>query len=324
MLLALLAILGGLAVLVWSADKFVDGAAATARHFGMPPLLIGMVIIGFGTSAPEMVVSALAASDGNPGLALGNAYGSNITNIALILGLVAIISPIAVHSQVLKKELPVLMGVTLLAAWQLWDGELSRMDAVVLLVVFFALMGWSIYQGMQGKDDALGAEVDSELLEHPMPLKSALLWLLVGLVLLIISSRFLVWGAVEIAHAFGVSDLIIGLTIVAVGTSLPELASSLMAIRKNEHDLALGNVIGSNLFNTLAVVGIAAAIHPLAVDHTVLLRDWTLMAVLTASLFVLGYGFKGKQGRINRVEGALLMAVYLGYSGYLAYTVISA
>lgn len=323
MALALLAIVGGLVLLVWSADRFVDGAATTARYAGMPPLLIGMVIVGFGTSAPEMVVSALAATDGNPGLALGNAYGSNITNIALILGLVAIISPIAVHSQVLRKELPILAVITLLAGWQLWDGELSRFDAVILLTVFAGVMTWSVVQGMRNHGDSLSVEMDAEMSTHTMPLKRAVTWLVAGLILLIISSRILVWGAVTIAQSLGVSDLIIGLTIVAVGTSLPELASSLIAIRKNEHDIALGNVLGSNLFNTLAVVGIAASISPLAVESAVLYRDWALMAGLTLLLFVFGLGIK-KQGRINRVEGGVLLTVYIGYTVYLVSTTILA
>lgn len=323
MVLAVLAVIGGLALLVWSADRFVDGAATTAKYAGMPPLLIGMVIVGFGTSAPEMVVSALAATDGNPGLALGNAYGSNITNIALILGLVAFISPITVNSQVLRKELPILAAITLLAAWQLWDGQLTRLDAVVLLVVFTGVMTWSVVQGMRNRGDALSTEMDAELGTRTMPLKHAILWLVLGLVLLIVSSRILVWGAVTIAQSLGVSDLIIGLTIVAIGTSLPELASSLIAIRKNEHDIALGNVLGSNLFNTLAVVGIAASISPMAVDPAVLYRDWALMAALTMAVFIFGYGFK-KQGRINRVEGALLLVTFFAYTGYLLYTTIIA
>lgn len=317
---AFLAVVFGLALLVWSADRFVEGAAATARHFGMPPLLIGMVIVGFGTSAPEMVVSALAASQGNPGIALGNAYGSNITNIALILGITALISPIAVHSQVLRKELPILTVITALAAWQLWDGEISRIDAFVLLGVFAGLMAWTIWQGMHKKADAFGSEMEKELAVDAMPIRRAIFWLVVGLVLLIVSSRILVWGAVEIAHGFGVSDLIIGLTIVAVGTSLPELASSVIAARKGEHDIALGNILGSNLFNTLAVVGIAGTIHPMAVGPEVFSRDILAMAVLTVSLFVFGYGFRGP-GRINRFEGGALLAGYVGYSAYLISTV---
>jgi cation:H+ antiporter len=312
------ALIVGLALLVWSADLFIEGAASSARHFGMPPLLIGMVVIGFGTSAPEMVVSVLAASQGNPGIALGNAYGSNITNIALILGLTALISPIAVHSQVLRKELPLLSAVTILAAWQIWDGQITRAEAVVLLVVFVALMGWTIRQGIVEKGDILGGEVVLELDVHPMPIRRSIFLLVVGLVLLIASSRMLVWGAVEIARAFGVSDLIIGLTIVAIGTSLPELASAIIATRKGEHDLALGNVLGSNLFNTLAVVGLAGVIHPMSVGPEVFSRDVLVMAVLTFSLFFIGYGFRGRAGRINRFEGAVLVCCYVGYTGYLA------
>jgi len=319
MTLAFIAVASGLALLVWSAGRFVEGSASTARHLGMPPLLIGMVIVGFGTSVPEMMVSALAALQGNPGIALGNAYGSNITNIALILGLTAIISPIAVRSQVLRKELPMLTGVTALAAWQIRDGEITRLDAVALLAVFGVLMAWTIWQGLRTRKDSLGREMEKELVAYAQPFRRALLWLVVGLAFLVVSSRLLVWGAVEIAHGFGVSDLIIGLTIVAVGTSLPELASSVIATRRGEHDIALGNVLGSNLFNTLAVVGIAGAIHPMDVGPEVFNRDIMVMAALTLSLFVIGYGFRGP-GRINRVEGAVLLACYVGYTAYLIST----
>lgn len=321
MLIAIAAVVAGLAVLVWSADRFVDGASATARYAGMPTLLIGMVIIGFGTSAPEMVVSAFAASQGNPGLALGNAYGSNITNIALILGVTALLSPIRVHSQVLRKELPLLAAITVLAGYQLIDGQISRMDAWVLLGAFFAVMGWNIVQGMRQNADSLGEDTEEELDRDAMPLRAAIFWLLAGLVLLVASSRLLVWGAVTVAQGLGVSDLIIGLTVVAVGTSLPELASSIAAVRKREHDLALGNVIGSNLFNTLAVVGIAGAIHPMQTQPEVLYRDWAVMSALTIALFVLSYGFRGPS-RLNRPEGGILLASYIAYTAYLIYTVI--
>lgn len=323
MLMAITAIIAGLVLLVWSADRFVEGAAATAKHLGMPSLLIGMVIIGFGTSAPELAVSAMAAADGNPGLALGNGYGSNITNIALIVGLTALIAPIAVHSQVIRKELPLLLVLTAIAGYQLIDGELTRLDGWVLLAVFAAVMGWSIYQGIRGKGDSLVGDTDAELVAHPMPLKLALIWLVVGLVLLIVSSRMLVWGAVTIAQSLGVSDLIIGLTIVAIGTSLPELASALAAVKKNEHDLILGNIVGSGIFNTLAVVGLAAAIEPLAVDPEVLYRDWTLMAALTLGLLLMAVGITGKRKVISRRDGALLVLVYVSYTGYLASTIMS-
>ncbi|WP_213477337.1 calcium/sodium antiporter [Marinobacter lipolyticus] len=322
MLMAITAIIAGLVLLVWSADRFIEGAAATAKHLGMPSLLIGMVIIGFGTSAPELAVSAMAAADGNPGLALGNGYGSNITNIALIVGLTALIAPIAVHSQVIRKELPLLLVLTAIAGAQLIDGELSRLDGWVLLGVFAAVMGWSIVQGIRGKGDSLVGDTEAELVAHPMPLKTALVWLVVGLVLLIVSSRMLVWGAVTIAQSLGVSDLIIGLTIVAIGTSLPELASALAAVKKNEHDLILGNIVGSGIFNTLAVVGLAAAIEPLAVDPEVLYRDWTLMAALTLGLLLMAVGITGKRKVVSRRDGALLVLVYAGYTGYLASTIV--
>lgn len=314
MLLPVLAVIVGLVVLVISSDRFIDGAASTARYFGMPSLLIGMVIVGFGTSAPEIVVSTLSAMQGNPGLALGNAYGSNIANIALILGVTALINPVQVSSNILRKELPILTLITLISVALLWDLELSLFDAGVLLVFLGTLMVWTIFQGLRSKDDALSLEVD-DAVPQPLSLKRGILYLIFGLAFLIISSRILVWGAVEIAKFFGVSDLIIGLTIVAVGTSLPELASSILAAKKGEHDIAMGNVIGSNLFNTTAVVGIASAINPFAVDKLVLTRDMVVMSALTISLFIIGYGFrKGRKGRVNRFEGAGLIVVYIAYT----------
>ena len=324
MLLAFAAILIGLVVLVWSADRFVEGASAAAVHGGVPPLLIGMLIIGFGTSAPELSVSALASLQGNSGIALGNAWGSNITNIALIIGLVALISPITAHARVARRELPVLLAVTALAGWQVYDGRLSRTDGVVLLAVFAVLIGWSIYEGMRNRETTMAGETHQQYLTHTMPLGRAVMWLLIGLVLLVLSSRLLVWGAVFIASDLGVSDLIIGLTIVAVGTSLPELASSLAAIRKKEHDLALGNIIGSGLFNTLAVVGLAALIEPLDVAPEVLTRDWAVMAALTLALLLMCIAWRGRPGRINRLEGAGLLMVFCGYTGLLAWTAVSA
>ena len=322
MTLAVFALIFGLIMLVWSADRFIEGSAITARHFGMSSLLIGIVIVGFGTSAPEMTVSALASLQDNPGIALGNAYGSNITNIALILGLTALISPVAVHSRVLRQELPILTLVTALAAWQMRDGEISRVEAIILLTVFVLLTAWMIRQGLQNQTDSFGDEMEREIQLHTMPIRRAVFWMIIGLVLLIISSRILVWGAVEIATELGVSDLIIGLTVVAVGTSLPELASSLIATRRGEHEIALGNVLGSNLFNTLMVVGIAGTIHPLDAGPEIFSRDMLVMAALTLSLFIF-YGFRGP-GRINRFEGGFLIACYVAYTAYLVSTAFGA
>ncbi|GHB10139.1 calcium/sodium antiporter [Salinicola rhizosphaerae] len=319
--MAIVAIVAGLVVLVWSADRFVDGAAATARHLGLPPLLIGMLVIGFGTSAPELMVSALAALQGNPGLALGNAYGSNIANISLIVGLVAVISPLLVHSQVIRRELPLLALVTLISLWCLFDGEISRWDALLLLGLLATFMVYSVRSAGGGSGDPLHGDMETDAAGQSMSLKAGIVWTLVGLVMLIVSSRLLVWGAVSIAEAFGVSDLVIGLTVVAIGTSLPELASSISAVRKKQHDLVLGNVVGSNMFNTLGVVGLAGVIEPIQVDPAVLTRDWPVMAVLTLALLIFGMGRK-RQGSINRWEGGILLASFIGYTTYLVFSVI--
>jgi cation:H+ antiporter len=316
MLLASLAILIGLPVLLWSAGKFVGGAASVANHFGVSPLLIGMLIIGFGTSAPEIIVSIFAAIQGNSGIALGNAYGSNIANILLILGLTALISPIAVKSNIIKKEIPVLLGITFFASWQVLDQTVSKDDAFSLLGLFVLLISWSIWHGMQGSKDKLADEYSEEINASEGTIKTHIVWLLTGLLLLVASSRMLVWGAVEVATYFGVSDTIIGLTVIAIGTSLPELASSLIAVKKGEHDLAIGNVIGSNMFNTLAVVGIAGTIQPMSVSADFLYRDVVVMLAATVALFVFCIGYK-RQGRLNRVEGGAFVAAYAIYTYWL-------
>jgi cation:H+ antiporter len=275
-----------------------------------------MVVVGFGTSMPELVVSVFSAVEGNAGLALGNVIGSNIANISLILGVSAIMRPIMVHSHVLKKELPILCGVTLVAVLLIMDGTFSGADAWVLILLFAGLMGWTLWQGMKEKNDTLGTAVDQDMSTRRMPMNRSILWLVIGLGCLLASSRALVWAATDIARSLGIDDLVIGLTVVAVGTSLPELASSFVAARKGEDDIAIGNVLGSNLFNILAVLGISGAISPMAVPEGVLGRDCVIMSLLTLSLFVLGYGF-GRQGRINRFEGCALLAVFVGYTAWL-------
>ena len=289
----------------------------------MPSLLIGILIVGFGTSAPEMVVSAIAAYEGNPALALGNAIGSNIVNIALILGVTAIVAPIAVNSKIVKKEIPLLLLIVLFTGYLLLDNTLTLFEGVILLAGFFALVLWSVFAAFRSRGDSFEDQMDIELNEDIMSLKVGIMWLVFGLILLIASSRLLVWGAVGVANSFGVSDLIIGLTIVALGTSLPELAASVMAARKGEHDIAIGNVVGSNMFNLLAVIGIAVIIAPMnSIPLEVLQRDWTIMLLLTIALFVMAYGFKGRNGRINRVEGTILILCYVAYNTYLGMSLV--
>ena len=328
MILPIVSVVLGLALLVWSADRFVDGAVGVARYCGMSTLLIGMVVVGFGTSAPEMVVSAISAMDNAPELALGNAYGSNIANIALILGVTAVISPVIVVRKALKRDLPVLIAVTAMSVFLVSDGSISRLDGVILLLVFAGVMGFNIVNEMRQKAAANAAVADDAEKQdgESLSLGKSVLWLVLGLALLVGSSRALVWGAVEIARALGVSDLLIGLTIVAVGTSLPELASSIAAARKGENDLAFGNIIGSNLFNTLLVVGIASTIAPMhTFEPSVINRDMPVMTVLTVLLLLFGLPVRKKRldanghriGRINRLEGATFLAIYIGYIGVL-------
>ncbi len=313
----------GLIALIWSANLFIDGAASIAKFYKVSPLLIGILIVGFGTSAPELLVSAISAYQGSPGLAMGNAYGSNIANIALILGISAIVHPITVHSKILRKELPVLLLLSIIAGLQILDGNLSRMNALFLLIMFALLIVWTLKQTFKESNDALGQNVSTDCCIPSLNIKKAWIWLIAGLTILIASSRLLVATATSIATFFGVSELVIGLTIIALGTSLPELASCLCAIRKGEYDLALGNVLGSNLFNTLAVVGIAGIIHPFSVETIVIRRDILLMIVLTLLLFIFGYGITGKQGKINRLEGVLLCCIYIGYLTALVLSVLS-
>lgn len=321
MTLAVVATVVGLAALAFSADRFVAGAAAVARYLGLAPLLIGMLVIGFGTSAPELVISGIAAAQGNPGIALGNAFGSNVANIGLILGTTAIIVPIAVHRGVLRRELPILLVATIIAGLLLADGALSRADAAVLAGTLVLYLAWSLVVARRASRDELAREV--AVAASGMSRRAAWTTMLVGLVALVISSRVLVWGAVGIAERLGWSDLIIGLTVVAVGTSAPELASALAAVRKGENDLALGNVIGSNLFNTLGVLGLAGLIAPTVVGTEILTRDLPVLLALTVLLLLFAVGIPGRRdgrGRINRVEGAVLLVVWLGYTGFLLAT----
>jgi len=315
-----LAILAGFALLIWSADRFIIGAAAVAKHFKVSALVIGIVIVGFGTSAPEMLVSAIASLDGSPGLAVGNALGSNITNIALVLGVSALIKPLNVHSRILKKELPMLLLAMALAMLLVMDNVLGRLDGAILLATLVAVMWWLAHEALRSRvPDAMQTEYEHEL-PAAMPMPRALFWLALGLAVLLASSKLLVWGAVNIATSFGVSELVIGLTVVAIGTSLPELAATAMSALKNEHDIAIGNIVGSNLFNILAVFGLPGLLAPGPLDADVLRRDFPVVFGLTIALVVMAYGFK-KEGHINRIEAGILVLSFFAYQMLLYYSV---
>ncbi|MBD3609575.1 MAG: calcium/sodium antiporter [Gammaproteobacteria bacterium] len=312
MLESYLYVIFGFVFLVWGADRFVIGASATARNLGIPPLIIGLTIVGFATSAPEMLVSSIAAIDGNAGLGVGNAIGSNITNIALVLGFTALIKPMSVHSGVLQREFPILFLATLFALMLVMDGHLSHLDGALMMGGLLLIIYWIVLVALQGrKKDPMNVEFEAEI-PSDMPVWKALGLLLLGIVVLLISSRVLVTGAVDIARAFGVSDLVIGLTIIAIGTSLPELAATVMSALKNEHDIAIGNVIGSNMFNILGVMGLPGLIQGYQVEASVFSRDLPMMIGVTIALFVMAYGFKGS-GKLNRYEGGALLTVYFGY-----------
>jgi cation:H+ antiporter len=323
MWMELLAIAGGFVLLTWSADRFVVGASALAYNLNIPPLIIGLTIVSLGTSAPEILVSGVASLQGNSGLAIGNALGSNITNIALILGITALIMPLNVHSSIVRRELPVLLGVMLLALLLLLNGTLERLDGIILLSGIPLMLAWMARIGMKEKasQDPMSEEFADEV-PTDMTMAKAGFWTLVGALCLVASSKILVWGAVSIAQAIGVSDLVIGLTIVALGTSLPELAASVMSVLKNEHDIAIGNVIGSNIFNLLAVLGLPGLLNPGPVDAGVLTRDYPVMIGLTVALFVMAYGFRGP-GRLNRIEGALLITAFGAYQTLLYFTAVA-
>ncbi len=320
MWLAILAVVVGLAILVWSADVFIDGAVVLANKLNVPSFLIGVVILGLGTSAPEMVVSVLAALEGSPELALGNAYGSNIINIALVLGATVLISPIIIRKSIINRDMPLLLFVTAVAAWQLRDGVLSNTDGIVLIVLLVAVLGLQIVLSLREGNHEHEDDPVMDSSEETSTLRG-LGGLFLGLLVLILSSRAIVWGAVELATLWGLSELIIGLTIVAVGTSLPELVASLSAARKGEHDMALGNIIGSNIFNTLGVVGLAALIAPITPNAIILSRDILAMGLLTLLLFAMClFAYKSKR-KFGRGSGVTLVLFFVGYTILLVRTV---
>ncbi|MCH8302167.1 MAG: calcium/sodium antiporter [Proteobacteria bacterium] len=306
----------GLLLLVWGADRFVHGAAATARNLGIPPLLIGLTIVAVATSAPEILVSIVASLRGEPDLAIGNAIGSNIANIGMVLGVVAILRPIELKSATLWREMPALLAVTLLTVALFLDSFLSRVDGLVLLTGLIIVMFWLTRLGFRSSSsDPLQAEFDAEIPRH-MSMRVAIFWLLVGIATLLVGAQLMVDGAIDIAKALGVSEVVIGVTLVALATSLPELAVSAVSAFRGEYGLAIGNIVGSNIFNLLAVIGIAAVIQPAVLPPSVLSLHIFVMVAFTLVLFAMTYEYDGR-GLITRLEGFALLGAYLAYQAYV-------
>jgi cation:H+ antiporter len=307
----------GFIALVWSADRFLSGAAATATNAGMSKMLIGLTVVSVGTSAPEILVALAASIDHNPLLAIGNAVGSNIANIGMVLGITAIIAPLPFSGTTLRTELPWLLGATLLALVLLFDLQLSRTDGVLLLVGLLVIL-FGLFRRQNTDPADLSEAISEELEELPeMPMRSALIFLGTGLVVLLTSANVLVWAATEIATELGVSELIIGLTIVAIGTSLPELAATVGSALKGHTDIAVGNVVGSNILNILAVLAVPALVSPSEFAPAVFWRDCGMMVALTLLLGLFAYGINSR-AIITRFEGAVLILSWIGYN-YMLY-----
>ena len=320
-MIAYAAILVGFILLVWTADRFILGSSAIADNLGVSPIIIGLTVVAFGTSAPEIFVAAVASWEGSPGMAVGNALGSNIANIGLILGITALVMPLAVRSETLKREFPILFAVTLLSLMLMLDGSLGIIDGLVMLAALSLMLYWIVSIGLRSRrTDPIGSEYEAELPQH-MKMSKAVAWFLFGLVGLLLSSRLLVWGAVNIAQSLGVSDLLIGLTVIAIGTSLPELAASVVSALKNKHDIAIGNILGSNMYNLLAVLSMPALMAPTKLPDQVLSRDFPVMIGLTVALFAMAYGFR-RPGRLNRLEGFGLLLAFVAYQTTIVVTAV--
>ena len=311
-----LELVAGLLLLIWGADRFVYGAAASARNLGVPPLLIGMTVVGAATSAPELLVSVIAAFRNEPGLAIGNAIGSNIVNIGLVLGCVALVRPIQLRSATLRREMPALLAVSLLTVSLFLDSRLSRVDGLVMISGLVIVLVWLARLGMRSAPtDPIKQEYEAEI-PVDVGMVRAVVWLVVGLAMLLFGAQLLVDGASDIARQLGVSEVVIGILLIAFGTSLPELAVSLVSALKGEYGLAIGNIVGSNIFNMLAVIGAAATIRPLTLEPEVLSLHVFVMVAFTLVLFAMTYDYEGKS-ELSRIEGAALLAAFLAYDTYV-------
>lgn len=310
---AWLGLAGGLVALYLGAEALVKGGAGLALRLGLTPLVVGLTVIAFGTSSPEMVVSVQAAYSGSGSIAIGNIIGSNICNIALILGLCALISPLRADVQVIRREVPIMIGVAILALLVLVDGRVARWEGALLLVALLLYTWLTVRQARAQSAESAGAEFAEELGQRsPLGFGLSIAAVVGGLAVLVLGSHLFVRGAVTLAQGWGMSEMAIGLTIVAVGTSLPELATSLLAAFKRQGDVAIGNVVGSNIFNVLGILGLAAVVQPLETPDLAGLDLGVMVVVSLALLPVVRSG-----GRVNRWEGAGLLLVYVGYTLWL-------
>lgn len=308
-----LAVAVGAVGLVYGADRFVGGASSLAQNLRISPLIIGLTIVSMGTSLPELLVTVTASWTGHPDMAVGNVLGSNISNICLILGLTALVRPMKVHLSLLRREYPILVLVTGMVWLLAFNGQISRLDGVLLTLglVLFLLGAVKI---AQHETRAQILSIDEASSQIPgLSFRASVIQLLAGMLLLLIGSRLLIWGGVGFAQLFGVDELVIGLTLVAIGTSLPELATTLAGTMKKQDDIAVGNVIGSNIFNTLGILGIPAMIGPLPVAAGALHRDFPVMTLATLALWPICKAWHGRKGRVNRWEGLALLSGYLIY-----------
>ncbi len=318
MLLYSCSMLAGIVLLVWGAERMVVGAAVTARNLGVAPLLVGLTVVGFATSAPEILVSATAALKGSPSLAIGNAIGSNIANIGLVAAVGALIHPLIVHSETLRRELPVMVAVSILPVILFPDLILSRTDGLFLLAALVGFLYWIIRLGRKTSGhDPIEAEYAAEI-PADMTQTNAVANIVIGLLILVAGSNALVWGGQNLASVLGVSDLVLGVTVVAIGTSLPELAVTIVSVRKGEYGLALGNVIGSNAFNMLAVIGTAAVIAPTTLEMDALLLHMPVMLAFTVLFFFIAYNYS-ETIRVGRLAGIFLLLCFISYHSYLVY-----
>jgi cation:H+ antiporter len=309
-------VIAGLVLLIWGADRFVHGAAAAARNMGIAPLLIGLTVVAFATSAPEILVSVVASLRGEPGLAIGNAIGSNIVNVGLVLGCVALVRPIQLRSATLRREMPALLAVTLLTVSLFLDSYLSFIDGIVMLTGLIIVMIWLTRLGMRSApSDPIKQDFEAEI-PTDVSMRMAIMWLLIGIGTLLVGAQLLVDGSIEIARILGVSEVVIGILLVAFGTSLPELAVSLVSLMKGEYGLAIGNIVGSNIFNLLAVIGVAATISPSSLEPSVLSLHIFVMVAFTLVLFAMTYDYDGKS-EVSRIEGAALLLAFIAYDSYV-------